>query len=186
MTGLVYIFTGEGKGKTSAALGMTLRAVLADMKVAWIAWYKDPSWKVSEYEAPHLLGKNLSMYIGGKGFDLSGQKTKPVNTGVVVDKSTPEGHKQAAAESLSLAQRILKAQKTDLIICDELAQAAGDGLVEVSDVVDLIKMRGKTHLVLTGRRCPEALINLADTVTEMKKLKHAYDQGIPAVKGLDF
>lgn len=186
MPGLVYIFTGEGKGKTSAALGMALRAVLAGLKVSWIAWYKDPSWRVSEYDAPKLLGKNFTMYIGGKGFDLSGPKMKRIKTGVVVDNSTPEGHKQAALGSLKLAKQILKEQKVDLLICDELCQAAGDRLIELKEVVELFKNRGKTHLVLTGRHCPQELIDLADTVTEMKKIKHAYDKGIAAVKGLDF
>lgn len=186
MTGQIYIFTGEGKGKTSAALGMALRAVCNSMHVAWCAWYKDPAWGVSEYGAPQLLGKNFRMYIGGRGFDLGGAKIKKTKTGAVVDTAHREDHQKAARASLEKATAILAAQETDLLVCDELCQAAGDGLVEIKAVVDLLLQRGKTHVVLTGRHCPTELIDLADTATEMKKIKHAYDKGIAAVKGLDF
>jgi len=187
MQGLVYIFTGEGKGKTSAALGMALRAICDGKKVAWIAWYKEPAWNVSEYHAGEFLGKNFSMFVGGKGFYFKDHtKTKKVNVGAVVDKVTEEEHKIAADESLQKLKELLTAQETDVIICDELAQAAGEGLVEPSQVLAIIHNRGETHLVLTGRNCPETLIEAADTVTEMKKIKHAYNAGKMALKGLDF
>lgn len=194
---LVYVFTGEGKGKTSAALGMALRAVCDDKKVAWVAWYKEISWNVSEYKASTFLGKNFIMYIDGKGFYLGKAtpsevfrigKTKVARTktGVVVDALNSRVHVQAASQALAHARVILDQQQHDLLICDELCQAIGEGLIDLNDALDLVKRRGKTHLVLTGRNCPQEIIEVADTATEMRKIKHVYDRGVAAVKGLDF
>jgi cob(I)alamin adenosyltransferase len=197
MNSLVYVFTGEGKGKTSAALGMALRAVCDDKNVAWVAWYKEPDWKVSEYRAPEILGKNFIMYVDGKGFylgkalpsvitEVGNVKVAKTKAGAVVDKVKERAHWQAAQQALAHARMVIDKQEHDLLICDELCQAAGEGLLNIEDVLALIKDRGKTHLVLTGRNCPSEIIEIADTVTEMKKIKHAYDKGIGAVKGLDF
>ncbi len=182
---LVYIFTGEGKGKTSAALGMVLRARCAGLKVAWVAWYKDPTWKVSEYQMKKLLG--VEMYIGGKGFYFPDQtKMKKTKVGAVVDRVSQADHIRTAQETLAFAAKILQSQKYDLLVCDELCQAVSEGLVKKKAILALVSARGKTHLVLTGRDCSPELEAVADIVTEMKKVKHAYDQGLPAVKGLDF
>lgn len=185
MPSLIYIFTGEGKGKTSAALGMVLRARCAGLKVAWIAWYKEPSWDISEFKMRELLG--VELFIGGKGFyfpDKSG--VKKTRVGVVIDKTTKLEHQKSAEMTLKKVGELLESQSYDLIVLDEVCQAAGEKLIAPSVLEQLIASRGKTHLVLTGRNCPEQLISLADTVTEMKKIKHVYDQGIPALKGLDF
>lgn len=182
---LVYIFTGEGKGKTSAALGMVLRAVGADLKTAWVAWYKDPSWKVSEYRLQELLG--VEPYIGGRGFYFADStKLKPTKVGAVVDRASPADHKKAAKQTLLAAQELVRGQKYDLIVLDEVCQAVGEGLIQQSEILKLLEARGRTHLVLTGRHCPPELITAADTVTEMKNVKHAYDRGVAAIKGLDF
>lgn len=182
---LVYVFTGEGKGKTSAALGMTLRARAAGLKVAWIAWYKDPSWNVSEYKMNELLGVDL--FIGGKGFYFKDKsKIKATKVGAVVDKAEALEHESAAQISLNKLEALIDAGEHDLIVCDELCQAVGEGLVEKTQVEKLVAGRGKIHLVLTGRNCPDWLSEAADTVTNMTNIKHAYDRGIAAVKGLDF
>lgn len=182
---LVYMFTGEGKGKTSAALGMALRAVCNDMRVAWVAWYKESSWQVSEYKMKELLG--IDLYVGGKGFYFFDQsKVKATKVGVVVDKVSATAHQTAAQQTLAHAKTLLRTQQYDLLILDEVCQAVSEELVSQKAIVELIGMRGKTHLVLTGRHCPPKLITIADTVTEMKKVKHVYDQGVAAVKGLDF
>ncbi|MBU2458799.1 MAG: cob(I)yrinic acid a,c-diamide adenosyltransferase [Nanoarchaeota archaeon] len=166
--GLVYVFTGEGKGKTSAALGVAVRAVCAGMKVGWVSWYKEkvlPSRSVLE-------GK-LEMYAMGKGFyKLPG------------DKATPEEHKQAAAAALKQAEKLLKT--VDVLVLDEVNNAVSDKLINLKQVIDLINKRGKTHLILTGRNaCPE-LVERADLVTECKKIKHPFDRGVKAVRGLDY
>lgn len=194
-TGLITIFTGEGKGKTSAALGMTLRAVCNEMKVAWVAWYKQADWKVSEYE----MGKYLpavDLFILGRGFVLPKHElvrkispsvtVAPTHAGPVVDTHTKDEHILVAHQALLKAKELLVSQAYDLLVCDELCQAVGDGLVEFDEVKHVLDLRGKTHLVLTGRHCPQALIECADTVSDIQKVKHAYDAKIPAIKGLDF
>src|SRR5688572_18407536 len=124
----VYIFTGEGKGKTSAALGMTLRARCHGMSVAWVAWYKEASWDVSEYKMKELIGVDL--FIEGKGFYFEDKsKVKKTKVGAVVDKATNTEHKNAAAQALDKALSLIESQKYDLIVLDEICQAAGDGLV---------------------------------------------------------
>lgn len=165
--GLVYVFTGDGKGKTSAALGVAVRAVCAGMKVGWVSWYKK---KVLPTRLD-LVG--LEMYAIGKGFyKLPG------------DKVMPEEHKQAAAAALKQAEKLLKT--VDVLVLDEVNNAVSDKLINLKQVIDLINKRGKTHLILTGRgACPE-LCERADLVTVMKKIKHPFDKGIKAVRGLDY
>lgn len=166
--GLVYVFTGDGKGKTSAALGVAVRAVCAGKKVGWISWYKE---KVLPTRLD-LAGK-LEMYAIGKGFYK-----------LPTDHATPVQHRQAAAAALKQAEKLLKT--VDVLVLDEVNNAVHDKLIKVKQVIDLIKKRGKTHLILTGRdACPE-LCERADLVTEMKKIKHPFDKGIKAVKGLDY
>ncbi|OIP03419.1 hypothetical protein AUK18_02080 [Candidatus Beckwithbacteria bacterium CG2_30_44_31] len=166
--GLVYVFTGEGKGKTSAALGVAVRAVCSGMKVGWVSWYKE---KV--LPARMFLAGKLEMYAIGKGFyNLPG------------DNASLPQHKSAANKALEQAKKLMKT--VDVLILDEVNNAVHDKLIKVKQVIDLINKRGKTHLVLTGRgACPE-LVERADLVTEMRKIKHPFDKGIKAVKGLDY
>lgn len=196
MKGQIYIFTGTGKGKTSAALGMTLRAVSAGMTVAWVAWYKEASWNVSEYRMKEIL-PGVELYVLGKGFYfdspttekakvVSGIKVLPTHTGTVVDKHTKEEHKKAAGLALSKAREIILSQSVNVLVLDECCQAAAQGLISTRDVVAVLERRGPMHVVLTGRDCPQELIQAADTVTQMEKVKHAYDTGTVATKGLDF
>lgn len=166
--GLVYVFTGEGKGKTSAALGVAIRAFCAGKKVGWVSWYKE---KVLPTRLD-LAGK-LEMYAIGKGFyKLPG------------DNASLSQHKSAAKKALQMAEKLLKT--VDVLVLDEVNNAVHDKLIKAKQAMDLINKRGKTHLILTGRgACPE-LCERADLVTEMKKIKHPFDKGIKAVKGLDY
>jgi cob(I)alamin adenosyltransferase len=192
--GLTYLFTGDGKGKTSAALGLALRAVCADKKVAWISWYKNSDWDISEKKMPELL--NIDYYLMGVGFyikevidDKRKVKSENKNTNSKLknlDKKSQIDHQQAAKLALKKAEEILKRQRHFLLICDEIINCLKDELLTFSQIKNLIAQRGKTHLVLTGRNASLKLINLVDLATEMKKLKHPYDSGTSAVKGLDF
>lgn len=178
--GLVYVFEGDGKGKTSAALGVALRMLLLDKQVEWISWFKEESWKSAEMRLPKVFDKNLNMYWMGKGF-----------YGGPDDHNTPDGHKKAALAALSLAGEILSIKEggggmADLLVLDEVIKAINDGLLDVDEVMEVVKTRGKTHLVMTGHECPKELLEIADLVTKMKKIKHPYDKGILAVSGLDF
>lgn len=195
--GLVYVFTGDGKGKTSAALGVAMRAVGNGMRVAWVAWYKEALWKISEYELPDLVGKDrFQMHLLGKGFRIRSQregiksqgKLKMAAVGkqgqVVVDHASEEEHRQAALAAFEKARELMNT--VNVLVLDEVNNAVNEGLLDLSDLVDLLSKREKTHVVLTGRNADKKIIELADLVTEMKKTKHPYDQGKLAVKGLDF
>lgn len=173
--GLVYVFTGEGKGKTSAALGVAVRAVCSGMKVGWVSWYKEKKWSISEKNLPSRINPvgRLKMYFIGEGFYK-----------LPTDHASPQAHRQAAAAALKQAEKLLKT--VDVLVLDEVNNAVNDKLIKVKQVMDLINKRGKTHLILTGRGASRSVLDGADLVTEMKKIKHPFDKGIKAVKGLDY
>ncbi|MCG2692223.1 cob(I)yrinic acid a,c-diamide adenosyltransferase [Microgenomates group bacterium] len=165
--GLVYVFTGEGKGKTSAALGVAVRAVCSGMKVGWVSWYKE------KVLATRLDLVGLEMYAMGKGFyKLPG------------DNASLPQHKSAAKKALELAKKLMKT--VDVLILDEVNNAVKDKLISLKQITNLINKRGKTHLILTGRGASGSVLDGADLVTEMKKIKHPFDKGIKAVRGLDY
>ena len=172
MKGMIYVFTGDGKGKTSAALGVAVRAVSAGMKVAIIQWYKEKSWPISEHKLPKIL-KGIKIYPMGKGFYQ-----------LPTDHASPSQHKQSAQDALKKAESLMT--KVDVLVLDEVNNAINDKLITSSNLLNLISKREKTHLVLTGREASKSIIDVADLVTEMKKIKHPFDQGKKAVKGLDF
>jgi cob(I)alamin adenosyltransferase len=194
--GQVYIFTGDGKGKTSAALGVAVRAVGSGMRVTMVQWYKQSSWDISEHKLPKLINK-LKIYPMGAGFHLKNQrskikdqKNKKIKTallktgGVVVDTASNQQHQQAAQAALAKAQSLLG--KVDVLILDEVNNALHDKLISPTSLTKLINSRGPTHLILTGRDAHQNILKLADLVTKMKKVKHPFDKGQSAIKGLDF
>lgn len=173
--GLVYLFTGDGKGKTSAALGVAVRAVCAGKKVGWVSFYKTDEYPVSEKKLPKVLkdSKKLEMYFMGEGFyKLPG------------DKATPEKHQKAAKEALKKAEELMS--KVNVLVLDEAVKALDDRLLEPIEVIELLSKREETHVILTGRGGGGILMEQADLVTECKKIKHPFDRGVKAVKGLDF
>jgi cob(I)alamin adenosyltransferase len=178
--GLVYVFEGDGKGKTSAALGVALRMLLLQKRVEWISWFKEESWKTAEMKLPEVFEENLKMHWMGKGF-----------YGGPMDHGTPEGHKRAALEALMLAGEILAKKEElgetlDLLVLDEVLRAIDSGFLDTKELLEVIKKRGGTHLILTGRECPADILDMVDLITEMKKVKHPFDKGVLAVPGLDF
>lgn len=194
--GLVYVFTGEGKGKTSAAIGVGVRAALNGMKVGMVCWYKSKDWDVSEYKIPEKI-RNFKIYILGKGFNISSQQSVVSSQnggkvrvaflqggGIVVDKASKKEHREAAEKALEKARELVG--KVDVLILDEVNNAVKDKLIDLVDLVDLISKRDKTHLVITGRGAHKKIVEIADLVTEMKKVRHPFDKGKKAVKGLDF
>jgi cob(I)alamin adenosyltransferase len=191
--GLVYIFEGNGKGKTSAALGVVCRMLMLRKKVVWISWYKNSLWKLSEMGMSKKFKKDLEMYWMGDGFFLGNtKKVSIVNGNILHDIDTLEGHKKSAEKALLLAKEVLMKNEegggmgVDLLVLDEVIRAVSDGLLAVGDILSLIKSRGSTHMVLTGHKHIKELDEYADLVTYMKKIKHPYDKGILAVSGLDF
>jgi len=169
----ILLFTGNGKGKTTAALGMALRASGHGMRTAIFQFIKsDPS--TGEIAAiGHLPGVEIVQL--GRGF--------------VPDRSSPdwEAHRRAAGEGLERARLAMASGDYDLIILDEIAIAVAKGLVNESPVIEAIKATpAKTVVVLTGRGASAGLLELADTVTEMRAVKHGFSAGRPARKGVEY
>lgn len=178
---VVVVFTGEGKGKTSASLGLLARALGNGWKVAFIQFIKH--WNVGEHDfidkIQPVFGKNLLFYKGGKGFYKAGELSAK-------DISETE-HKKAAKETFSVALGAVKSGKYNLVICDEINNAVHDGLLTEPDLEKLIKSRSpKTSLCLTGRNFPKELLPIVDIATDMTKIKHHYDEKFLANKGIDF
>ena len=202
--GLVYVFTGEGKGKTSAAIGTAVRAVGAGMKVGWVSWYKQDSWGLSELEPLQKLG--VEMWLMGKGFHIESQNSKVKiqnenvkvkmvgirSGGVVVDKATKKQHERAAREAVKKASEVMEklqasgSKQQALLVLDEVNNAITDGLIDLTELIDLISKREATHIVITGRHAHKQIVEVADLVTECVKIKHPYDEGRLAVRGLDY
>ena len=189
--GLVYVFTGDGKGKTSAALGVAVRMLLLKKKVLWVSWYKDERWLVSERKLVNFF-PNLKMFWMGSGFYLGGEKMRLVgDRGRVYDTDTLRGHKNAAESALNLVMLSLKKGLPgwgipELVVMDEVVKAVADKLISFKKLEAVVKIRAKTHLVLTGRDGKEQMLKIADLVSNVKKVKHPFDKGELAVRGLDY
>ena len=173
--GLVIVYTGGGKGKTSAALGLVLRAVGYNHKVCMVQFVKG-SWHYGELDSAKRLAPEFEMITAGKGF-----------VGILDDKSPREDHVKAANDTLELSKEKMMSGKFDVVILDEINYALQLKLLNLDDVIDLIKSKpSELDLVLTGNHAAEEVIELADLVTEMKEIKHPFKSGIKAKKGIDF
>lgn len=173
--GLVVVYTGEGKGKTTAALGMALRAVGRGFRVLMIQFIKG-SWHYGELDGVKALAPNFEITTGGKGF-----------VGIVDDALPFEEHRKAAVETLAFAKAQVVSGKYDLIILDEINNAVKGELIPVEGVLDLLAARPPDlHLVLTGRAAHPKVIEAADLVTEMREIKHPYQRGVLAQIGIDY
>jgi cob(I)alamin adenosyltransferase len=178
---VVVVYTGDNKGKTSAALGLMTRALGNRWNVAFIQFIK--YWGVGEHvfirDIMPLFKDQLHFYKGGKGFYNAGDLT--------AERVTDEQHKQAAAQTYEEALRCAQSGDYDLVICDEINNAVHDGLLKRDQLKSLIQTRAPhTSLCLTGRNFPKDLLPLTDIATDMHKLKHHYDDDFLANKGIDF
>jgi cob(I)alamin adenosyltransferase len=173
--GLVIVYTGNGKGKTTAALGMALRAVGYNHKICLIQFIKG-SWPYGEMVSIKRLEPELELIIAGKGF-----------VGIIDDKSPREEHIKIAKQALQISKEKIQSGAYNIVILDEVNYAINLGLIDVKDVLELIKSKPENlNLVLTGNHARQEIIDLADLVTEMKEIKHPYKSGIKAKKGIDF
>jgi cob(I)alamin adenosyltransferase len=171
--GLVIVNTGNGKGKTTAALGLALRAVGQGLKVSMIQFIKG-GWKYGELKAPDFL-PGFEITPMGKGFVGLGGKTP-----------APEDV-ELAVETLAAGRAKVVSGEWDMVILDEINCAVDLGLIEIEKVLDLIREKPENvHLVMTGRGAKPQIIEAADLVTEMKEIKHPYHEGIKAQKGVEF
>jgi len=178
---VVLVYTGEGKGKTSASVGLLARALGNRWNVAFVQFIK--YWGVGEHvfirDIMPTYGDQLFFYKGGKGFYAAGDLSEK-------DVSPPQ-HKQAAAETYAVASDCATSGKYQLVICDEINNAVHDGLLTEQQLADLIAKRAPgTSLCLTGRNFPEGFADQADIITNMTKIKHHFDDKFLANKGIDF
>ncbi|MBI2040095.1 cob(I)yrinic acid a,c-diamide adenosyltransferase [Candidatus Microgenomates bacterium] len=172
--GLVILYTGEGKGKTTAALGLVLRAVGYNRKCLIVQFGK--IWFTGELLGVKKLSPYVKMIQGGKGF-----------VKILGDRLPLSEHKKQARETFDLLYKEVTSGKWDVVVADEIVGAASSGLLPLSYVVKLIKDKPEgLDLVVTGHHASKKLINMADLVTEMREVKHPYQKGILAKKGIDF
>lgn len=173
--GLVVVYTGGGKGKTTAALGLAVRAIGYDWHVCMVQFVKG-TLRSGEIEGIKRLSPNFELIVAGEGF-----------VGVPGSKKPVEVHKAAAKRALGISREKILSGKCQVVILDEINYALSLKLLELNDVLDLIRIRPpQVTLVLTGNNADPKVIEAADLVTEMKPVKHPFEKGVPAVRGVDY
>jgi len=175
------VFTGEGKGKTSASLGLLVRALGAGDRVVFIQFIKH--WDVSEHaflgNIQQLYAEQLTFIKYGHGFFDAGD--------ISADGVSDEQHQRAAADAYAAAIGAVRSGDYELVICDEINNAVHDGLLPQQKLAKLVDAaNGKVSLCLTGRNFPDELLDKIDIATNMSKLKHHFDDGFIANKGIDY
>jgi len=178
---VILVYTGEGKGKTSASVGLLARSLGNGWKAAYIQFIKH--WEVGEHKFINkiqpVFGDDLLFYKGGKGF---------YNAGDLSAKDVSEAeHKKAAKDTFEVALKAASGGKYDIVICDEINNAVHHKLITKADLKKLIKTKSpKTSLCLTGRDFPMEFLPMVDIATNMTKIRHHFDKKFLANKGIDF
>ena len=168
---LVLVNTGDGKGKSSAAFGVVMRSVARDWRVAVVQFIKSGTWQTGEEKMVRRLGVNW--WTLGEGFSW--------------DSEDLDEDRATAVEAWRHARSLLEADDHRLVVLDEVTYPVNWGWLDVNEVVTAIRDRApKVNVVVTGRNAPEQLVAVADTVTEMRNVKHAYEAGLRALKGVDY
>jgi cob(I)alamin adenosyltransferase len=172
--GLILINTGPGKGKTTAALGTALRAVGNGMRVLVLQFLKG-SWHYGELDAVEAFGQNFVIKQMGRGFvKVGGAETDPEDIRLV----------EAAWAEARLA---IESGEWDMVVLDEINYAIKYGMLDPAQVAEALRNKPEmVHVILTGRNAHPLLVELADTVTEMREVKHAYQKGILAQRGIEY
>jgi len=173
--GLIVIITGNGKGKTTSAMGMALRGCGHGLKTTIVQFMKGDLYS-GEWDGVKKLEPLVTLYHTGKGF-----------CGIEGNPFPHSEHRKNAQEALILIQDIIKNNTPDTLILDEVNNALLLKLIDLEQILEIVKMRPKQmHLVLTGRDAHPELIELADTVSEVQEIKHAYRKEIEPQPGIDF
>jgi cob(I)alamin adenosyltransferase len=168
---LVLVLTGNGKGKSSSAFGMVMRAVAREWKVCVVQFIKSSEWQVGEQKICESL--NVQWHSLGGGFTW--------------DSNNIEHDKDLARKAWEVSTRLIQSGEFDLIVLDEVTYLMAWNWVEHENILEVIADRPQhVNLICTGRDAPQSLIDIADTVTSMTNLKHAYESGIAAKKGIDY
>jgi cob(I)alamin adenosyltransferase len=170
--GITLVLTGEGKGKSSSAFGIAFRAAGWNMRVVVIQFIKG-KWKTGEQQAATRF-KNIEWRALGDGFTW--------------DTNNPEQDRATSREIWRLCQEKIRTRDYDIVVLDEINYVCHYGWISAQEIADFIRREKPPwmHLILTGRGAPKELIEVADTVTEMKLIKHAFEQGINAEQGVEF
>jgi len=175
---LVFVHTGQGKGKSTAAFGLALRAWNQGWPVGVFQFVKSAKWKVGEERALKVLGES------GEGGTVAWHKMGEGWSWVQRDIASSE---DAAREGWEQVKRDLAAETYKLLVLDEFAYPLKWGWIDTDEVVATIRDRPESvSVIVTGRDAPTAIVELADTVTEMNEVKHAYRNGIRAKRGIDY
>lgn len=182
MLGLIHVYRGTGKGKTTASIGLAIRALGAGKKVALVQFDKGFDGENEHYSERRILRtlSNMALHITGC------ERIRP--DGTFRFGTTPEDI-QEACKGLAIARRLITEGDQFLLILDEILSAVAYQLIDQKDVMDIVslhKQRGRCELVLTGRSLWDELKDEADLVTNMVKVKHYYDKGVPARLGIEF
>ncbi len=173
--GLILVITGYGKGKTTTALGLALRACGHELRTSIIQFMKGDLY-AGEWDGVKKMSCPIELIATGKGF-----------CGIQGNPYPYEEHRANAQEAVILAREKLASGRVDLLILDEINNALHLKLVDLEQVLELIRAKPPlTHLVLTGRNAHPQVIELADTVSEIVEVKHAYRQGIEPQPGIDY
>jgi len=172
--GLIIVNTGPGKGKTTAAMGTALRAVGQGMRVLMLQFLKG-SWHYGELDAVQAFGDKFVMKQMGRGFVKVG-----------AEKPDPEDVRMVEA-AWAEAVTAIKSGTWDLVILDEINYAISYGMLDPAQVVETLKSKPEmVHIILTGRNAHPTIVEVADTVTEMRQVKHAYEKGVMAQRGIEY
>ena len=172
--GLIIVNTGPGKGKTTAAMGTALRAVGQGMRVLMLQFLKG-SWHYGELDAVKPFGDKFVMKQMGRGFVKVGAE-KPDSEDV-----------RLVEEAWNEAQTAINSGQWDLVILDEINYAISYSMLDAKKVAEALKAKPEmVHVILTGRNAHPTIIELADTVTEMRQVKHAYEKGVMAQRGIEY
>jgi cob(I)alamin adenosyltransferase len=172
--GLIIVNTGPGKGKTTAAMGTALRAVGQGMRVLMLQFLKG-SWHYGELDAVQAFGDKFVIKQMGRGFVKVGTE-KP-------DSEDVRMVEEAWAEGVTA----INSGIWDLVILDEINYAISYGMLDPVEVVETLKSKPEmVHIILTGRNAHPTIVEVADTVTEMRQVKHAYEKGVMAQRGIEY
>ena len=173
--GLIAVNTGDGKGKTTAAIGTAFRAVGYGRNVCFIQFIKG-DWHAGELDAARRLAPELEWHRAGIGFYK-----------IVDDDRPEEAHRHAAAEGLALAREKITSGRYSLVVLDEINVAIHEGLLGVEEVMAVLRDKPEAlHVFLTGRNAHPDIVAMADLVTEMKEVRHPFQTGMLAQKGFDY
>lgn len=173
--GLIVIITGNGKGKTTSAMGMALRGCGHGLRTTIVQFMKGDLYS-GEWDGVKQLAPLVTLYHTGKGF-----------CGIEGNPYPHSEHRKNAQDALELVENILRADNCDTLILDEVNNALHLGLVDLKQVMHILALRpAHMHIILTGRDAHRELIDLADTVSEVREIKHAYRKEIEPQPGIDF